>query len=344
MNKKFVQKYMKYQRFILPGVIALGVVLLVFVLSISYYLVFLNLPMNKKGTEITFVVAKGDGVRVIAANLQKDKLISQDFTFLVYLKLSGQASNIQAGDYKLSASMSPLTIADILTKGRVSSKKITIPEGWNIDDIGTYLEKQNVVTKADFANATQKSYSYDFLADKPAGQGLEGYLFPDTYQISATANAETIVKLLLDNFGEKLTPDLRAAISKSGMNIYETVTLSSIVEREVSKPEDRKVVAGIFLNRLNTGMALESCATIQYILKSNEERFTYEQTRVESPYNTYLYPGLPVGPIGNPGIDSIRAVLFPEKTDYLYFFSVSGTTYYSKTLDEHEAKIAKYLD
>jgi len=263
---------------------------------------------------------------------------------MVYLKLSGLSSSIQAGDYKLSGTMTPLTIADILTKGKVASKKITIPEGWTIDDIGNYLQQQGVATKADFNAATEKNYSYGFLADKLAGQGLEGYLFPDTYQISATANAEDIVKIMLDNFDSKLTPSLRAAISGSGRNIYQTVTLASIVEREVSKPEDRKVVAGVFINRLNIDMALESCATVQYILKTDDKRLTYEQTRVDSPYNTYLYKGLPVGPIGNPGIDSIQAVLYPQNTDYLYFFSAAGTTYYSKTLDEHEAKIAKYLN
>lgn len=341
MNKKFVQKYKKY---LLPAVIAAGSLLLASTLVISYYAYFLSTPADKKAAEVTFVVAKGDGVRKVSANLEKNKIISQDFTFMVYLKLSGLSSSIQAGDYKLAGSMTPRTIADILTKGKVTSKKITIPEGWTIDDIGDYLQKQGVTTKADFALATQKTYSYDFLADKPTDQGIEGYLFPDTYQISATATAEDIVKLMLENFGRRLTPDIRAAIGGSGMNIYETLTLASVVEREVSKPEDRKVVAGIFENRLNIGMALESCATIQYILKSNEERFTYEQTRVESPYNTYIHVGLPVGPIGNPGIDSIQAVLYPEHTDYLYFFSSKGTTYYSKTLDEHEEKIAKYLD
>lgn len=341
MNKLFIQKYKKY---LLPVSIVLGVVILIFALLTAYYAYFLNTPVNKKATEVTFVVTKGDGVRKVSANLAHDHIISQDFTFMVYLKLSGLSSSIQAGDYRLAGNMSPRTIADVLTKGKVASKKITIPEGWTIDDIGNYLEKQNIVTEADFVAATEKDYNYDFLADKPAGQGLEGYLFPDTYQVSAKATAEDIVKLMLDTFDEKLTPELRAAIKGSGMNIYETVTLASVVEREVSKPEDRKVVAGIFENRLNTGMALESCATIQYILKSNEERFTYEQTRVESPYNTYIHEGLPVGPIGNPGIDSINAVLYPDKADYFYFFSSKGTTYYSKTLDEHEAKIVRYLD
>jgi UPF0755 protein len=340
LNKEFVQKYKK---FIVPSAITIGVTLLFFALVSGYYLVFLNTPKAKKATEITFVVTKGDGVRKISGDLQKQGIISQDVTFMVYLKLSGLASSIQAGDYRLSGAMTPLTVADILTKGKVASKRITIPEGWTVDQIGTYLEDQGIVTKADFVTATKKNYNYAFLTDKPAGASLEGYLFPDTYQISATANADEIVKIMLENFDRKLTPDLRAAIAGSDRNIFQTVTLASIVEREVSKPEDRKVVAGVFINRLNDDMLLESCATIQYILKSNDKRFSYAQTQVASLYNTYIHKGLPVGPIGDPGIDSIEAVLYPQNTDYYYFFSADGVTYYSKTLTEHEAKVAQYL-
>lgn len=341
LNKKFVQKNKKY---IIPGFIVIGSIALLFALLLGYYLRFIYTPMEKSGTEINFQIVKGEGVREISANLEKQKLISEDITFMAYLRFTGLASNIQAGEYRLSATMSPRTIADILTSGKVASKKITIPEGWTIEDIGDYLEEQKVVSKTEFITATKQDYEYDFLKDKPTGQGLEGYLFPDTYQISATVTAESIVKLMLSNFDQHLTSEIRTAISASGMDIFETVTLASVVEREVAKPEDRKTVAGVFLNRLNLGMALESCATIQYILKSNEVRFSYEQTRVESPYNTYINQGLPVGPIGNPGIDSIRAVLYPNKTGYLYFFSSEGITYYSKTLDEHEENISKYLD
>lgn len=341
MNKNFIQENKKY---LIPMGIIAGALLILLGIITAYFFYFIGTPNSKSATPMVFVVTKGDGVRKVSADLAEKQIISNDFTFMVYLKLSGLSSSIQAGDYSLSGEMNPRTVADILTSGKVTSKKITIPEGWTNDDIGTYLEKEGFVSKASFDAATKKTYDYTFLADKPAGSELEGYLFPDTYQISATADADTIVKTMLDNFDKKLTPSLRASIKGSGMSTFEVVTLASVVEREVFKPEDRKVVAGIFENRLNSGMALESCATIQYVLKSDKPRFSYEETRVVSPYNTYLNPGLPAGPIGNPGIDSIEAVLFPEKSSYIYFFSAKGITYYSKTLDEHEEKISKYLD
>ena len=340
MNKIFIQKHKKL---ILSGLIALGALLVLFTSIAGYYFYYINTPANKKGTEITFVVQKGDGVRKVSMNLEKDKIISQDLTFMIYLKLSGLSGNIQAGDYRLSPAMSPLTVADILTMGKVASKKITIPEGWTVDDIGTYLEKQGVCKKADFLIATKESYNYDFLADKPVGQGLEGYLFPDTYQISATSSPEQVIKLMLDNFGTKLTPELRAAIAGSKMNIHEVITLSSIVEREANKPTDRKVVAGIFESRLDEGMKLQSDVTVAYALSEDKKDLTAADLLLDSPYNTYVTPGLPIGPICNPGLESINAVIYPEITSFRYFIAVKDQMYYAKTIEEHNENIAKYL-
>jgi len=340
LNKIFIQKNRKI---IIICASATAVTLAFIVAIFAYYFYFLNTPMEKTARPVTFVVAKGDGVRKISAKLETERIISTDFTFLVYLKLSGLSSSIQAGDYSLSGSMSPKTIADILTKGKVTSKKIIIPEGWTNDEIGTYLEKQGVVKKADFEAATKKTYDYEFLADKPDSNDLEGYLFPDTYQISATASADDIVKLMLDNFDKKLAPELRATVSKSGMNLHEVLTLASIVESEANKPEDRKVVAGIFEARLREGMKLQSDVTVAYALGEKREELTAADLTLNSPYNTYVIEGLPAGPICNPGLDSIKAVLYPEVTSYRYFIAADGQMYYAKTIDEHNENVAKYL-
>jgi UPF0755 protein len=181
------------------------------------------------------------------------------------------------------------------------------------------------------------------LIGKPGNVDLEGFLYPDTYIFEKNVTADEVVEKMLQNFDKKLTAGIKARAKNSELSLYEVITLASIVEREVAKPEDRKLVGSVFLNRLEIGMALESCATIQYITGENKKQFTYAETRVASPYNTYINRGLPPGPIGNPSIDSILAVIEPQDSNYLYFLSADGTTYFSRTLDEHETKKAKYL-
>ena len=321
-------------------IVAIGLVCL---LGSYLYLNHYMTTKNTTKTEKAFIIKEGDGVRQISKNLQQAGLISTDWPLLIYLKMNGLSGKIIAGEYSITPESTPRKIVEIITGGKVSTDKITIQEGWTNNQIGDYLEKKKIVSKASFLIAAKKNYDYDFLKDKPVNVDLEGFLFPDTYQLPTKVSADQIVEMMLKNFDNKLTPQLKKDAEKTGLNLYQVVTLASIVEREVAKPEDRKLVAGIFLSRLRENMALESCATIQYILGENKEQLTYDETRIPSPYNTYLNPGLPLGPIGNPGIDSIEAVIFPEITEYRYFLSADGVTYFSKTFDEHEAKKVKYL-
>jgi UPF0755 protein len=339
MTRKF--KLKKYQ--IILGSLVLGAVVILASVSL-YFNHYLNTAASKDNKEIEFTIYKGEGVRTIAKNLEENKLIKNDFPLLVYLKLTGHAADLKAGLYKLSTTNTPLEVVDILTKGKVASRKITIPEGWDDEDIAKYLEEQGIVKKDDFIAATKEKYDYDFLAGQPEGSGVEGFLFPDTYQIPYHADSKYIINKMLENFDKRLGSDVRSAISGSKYNIYQTVTLASIVEREVSKPEDRKTVAGIFLARLDEGQALQSDVTLQYIYGKEKKTFTYDETTVESLYNTYKYRGLPYGPICNPGLESINAVLNPSLTDFRYFLAADGKTYYSKTFEEHEANKQRYLD
>lgn len=289
-------------------------------------------------------IEEGQGTQEIAKNLEGAGVIKSDFIFVLYLKYQKMAAGIQAGEYEIPQNLTMIQLAEMITKGKTASTKITIPEGWTIKQIAEYLEKNKVVSKDDFLAEIKKKFDYNFLADKPADANLEGFLYPETYLLSVKPNSEEIVNKMLEEFGKKLTPALRDKIKASNMSTYEVVTLASVVEREVANVDDRKTVAGIFLNRLNAGLPLESCATIQYILGENKKQFTYEETRTPSPYNTYINPGLPKGPIGNPSVESIEAVLFAQKTDYNYFLTGNdGKTYFSVTLDEHNEKKAKYL-
>jgi UPF0755 protein len=319
-------------------------ILLLFGLSVlAVFDYFVHTPKQRTATEQSFTVVNGQGLRAISTNLKNNKIISSDIMFMLYLKVSGLSGTIQSGEYSVNASMTPLTIADILTKGKVTSRAITIPEGWTNSDIGSYLEKQGIVKKSDFIAATKDTYKYDFLADKPADVGLEGFLFPDTYQVSVIATPESIVDMMLSNFDKRVTSDMRAVATKTGLGLYKTITLASIVELESNKPADRKLVAGVFIARLNEGMRLQSDVTVSYALGEKKEELTAADLVNETPYNTYLIDGLPKGPICNPGLDSINAVLYPENTAFRYFIAANDQVYYARTLEEHNSNVAKYL-
>lgn len=334
------QKKKRY--FLIPlTVILLGLtVLLVF---FFYSKQVIRTPNKGTDAKTAFVITNGQGSEEIAANLKKENLIENRFIFILYLNYKGIGDSVQAGEYQIAGNLNMIDVASIITTGKIVSSKITIPEGWTTEQIADYLAKNTIISKEDFLAATRKEYDYEFLAGKKASTDLEGYLYPDTYLLSSKPTADEVVKKMLDNFDKKYTQEIRDKVKGSKMSAYEVITLASIVEREVAKPEDRRMVAGVFLNRLNADMALESCATIQYILKENKKQFTYEETRTPSPYNTYVNKGLPVGPIGNPSMDSILAVLNPEVSNYYYFLSADGTTYFSRTIEEHNAKKDQYL-
>lgn len=329
----------------------IGVGLLALVFCFALILAFwLNRTINAQNstdsTPKTFSVQTGEGGGDIAQRLEDEKLIKSSFAFVFYLNLKRVSDKLQVGDYQIRSNLTIPEVADILTQGKIQTNKITIPEGWDINKIAAYLDGKGIVTKEEFlAQAKVSNYrnKYSFLSDVPDGGNLEGFLYPDTYQLSKKADANEIIVKMLNNFQTKIKP-YDAKIKANKMSLYEIVNLASIVEREVAKADDRKLVASVFLNRLEINMALESCATIQYILKESKKQFTYEETRTPSAYNTYTNRGLPPGPIGNPSIDSIAAVVDPVDSNYLYFLSSKGVTYFSKTLDEHLTKKAKYLD
>ncbi len=345
LNKTFIQKIIEYlalHRLQKYSLIFSTLILLLGLFAWGTFDHFVHTPLSKNALEKNFTVINGEGLRIISTKLRSEKLISSDIMFMFYLKISGLSGTIQAGEYRISPAMAPIQIADILTKGKVTSRTVTIPEGWTVSQIGEYLEKEKVVSGADFVAAASGKYSYDFLEGKPESVSLEGFLFPDTYQVSVTATPESLVKMMLDNFSKRITPDLRAA-SNSGLGLYRTITLASIVEKEANKPADRKLVAGVFLSRLNEGMRLQSDVTVAYALGEDREELTAADLQLDSPYNTYIVDGLPVGPICNPGLESINAVVYPEVTAFRYFIAANDQVYYARNIEEHNANVAKYL-
>lgn len=287
----------------------------------------------KDTTPVTFRVNAGDGVRAIAANLAGDNLIRSSTAFFVLVKLMGIERNLQAGEFRLNRTMDSRSLARELTHG-FEDIWVTTLEGWRNEEIATALAKNLELPESEFLRNARM-----------------GYMFPDTYLIPQDATAGAIISIFTGAFDKKVTADMRADIRSAGMTLESVVILASIVEREGLTDEDRPVIAGILLNRLEIGWPLQADATLQYALGYQAQEKTWwkkaltdDDKKVKSPYNTYTNPGLPPGPISNPGIASIRAVIYPKKTEYMYYLhDPTGSVHYAKTLEEHNANVARYL-
>ena len=303
-------------------------------------------PLNSTSHEtVTYTAKKGIGDAQIASDLQKLGVIRSSSFFRFYVIISLQHSSMQAGKYSFSPRMSIYQIAKKMAAGDVIKNQLVILEGWTIKDIGSYLESKGICSQADFIASANKDYSneFSFLKDKPKDVSLEGYLFPDTYQVADGDTCDDIVLAMLENFDKKLTPSLRSQITKQKKSIFDIVTMASMLEKEVRTLSDKKIVSGILWKRISVGMPLQLDSTVNYVTDRSDPSVTIKATKIDSPYNTYLYKGLPKGPISNPGIDSIIAAMNPTKTDY-WFYLTDGVTIFSKTAEDHAAAKAEYLD
>lgn len=337
---------MKYTKYLIL------IIILALLTGIGYYFNTLN-SSNSKSEEIkTFAIQPKQGSVAISRELKKEGLIKNWAVFELYVWSKGISSLLQPGEYDLPKNLTIKEIARILSRGARSGafKEITLTfiEGWNNKDYAEYLNKQGFSQAEDFFEMVQKKQAwwdeYDFLTSRPLDRDLEGYLFPDTYRVYKNAAIEEIVQKMLDNFGRKLSPELRAEIKKQGKTFHEILTLASIIEKEVSTPADRKLVAGIFYKRLKNNIGLQSDATVNYITKKGAVQPSRDDTRVDNPYNTYKYKGLPPGPICHPGLDAILAAIYPASNPYMYFLTTpEGEVIYSRTYEEHLAAKEKYL-
>jgi UPF0755 protein len=296
-------------------------------------------------------IIKGDNTMSVGDKLEKESLISGRYYFAYYVWKNNLKNKIVTGEYNIDSGLTIPEISKIITHGEIDSNrvKVTFPEGWENKYMEARIKEYGLNTN-EFESLVEdpeyfkEKYGYDFLADIPKSKPLEGYLFPDTYFFLKNATSEDIIKKMLDNFGEKMTANLRAEIKNQNKSVYDVITMASIIEGEVKSEKDRAIVSGIFWKRVNDDRALQSCATLAYILGENKKQYSYEDTRVDSPYNTYLIKGLPPGPINNPGLASIKAAIYPEVTSYNYFLTdpQTGQTIFSKTIDEHNANKVKY--
>lgn len=276
-----------------------------------------------------FSIEPGLSLQELAHKLDEDGVVKTSFWFRTVAIFLGGERLMKAGEYLLEEPEGAFRLAWRIMHGNfgLESHRITIPEGFSVSKIAELFDDKFV------------------LLDREAffNSAREGYLFPDTYFLTASATASSTLELLSSNFERKVEP-LLPAVAISGRTLEEIITMASILEGEAIEEEDRKIVSGILWKRLDIGMALQVDTAFVYLLGKGTKDLTAKDLKTDSPYNTYLYRGLPPTPISNPGIESIKAAIFPKETEYLYFLTADdGTMHYSKTFDEHVEKKRKYI-
>ena len=341
--------------------IVLGVILGIIMALIATYCILLT-PSSKSNKVITFTVKKGDGKEKIVDNLKDAKLIRSKYATIIYLVISGN-KNLQAGSYEFSRDMSTQDIIKSLNSGDVikefkPSVKITLKEGVTLKE---YMKLISDETNIDFDEAIKKVNDKSFLKgliadywfltndilDDDIYYALEGYLFPETYEFYKETTVEQVIRRILNVTNEKLSP-LKEEIKKSKYSVHEIFTIASIAEKEANKYEDRKMVTQVINKRLELNMSLGMDVTSYYgVQKSMKETLTKVDLNDENPYNTRVttFIGLPVGPICNPSIGSIKAALEPADTDYVYFIADvdSGKVYFAKDIDGFNELVRRYI-
>lgn len=293
---------------------------------------FLSSP-KRDASSIQTKIPEGLSVNAIARLLKDQKIIESKFFFKTFVRLADVESSLQAGTFEFKPGMSFRAIVSTLTNAQAQEIQMTIPEGY---------------TKKQIGELTIKLFPHISIDDWNATEIKEGYLFPDTYRFRKDADAKTITEIMTITLKQRLAEsDIivpEHLVMENGMTFHEVLTLASIVEREVRSKEDMAHIAGIFLTRLKIGMALQADSTVNYITGKADSAVSLSDSQIDSPYNTYKILGLPPGPISNPGINAILAVLEPVQSDDLYFLTTQeGQVVYAKTFDEHVKNKYKYL-
>jgi len=289
-------------------------------------------------------IRQGSSTAEIANLLERKGIISNVFFFKVLAKTNQLDQNLKAGSYAFPPRPTIKQVIQQLAEGKSLTVTVTIPEGYTVEQIASLLAEKKLVNKLKFLHLAKKNkFSFSFLAEAQSRkQTVEGYLFPDTYQLEADDSEVEIINIMLKRFKEKMDFLLIKNKEQENFSLHNLVTLASIIEKEAKINRERTLISAVFQNRLDKQMKLQSCATVQYILKKHKTQLSYDDIKIASPYNTYLHEGLPPGPIGNAGLASLQAALHPASVEYLYFVAKGdGSHYFSKNYQEHLAAIAR---
>ncbi len=315
----------------------------------------LTQPAGTDNKEATFTVESGELPADIAVRLEREGYITDSDVFVTLLKCRHASELIQAGDHVLRKNMTMDEVVLSLERGTQRGITITIRPGWRAEQIADYLSTLNLpqFNKDEFLRLVKAgNFDYDFLQDRPkdASSSVEGFLYPETYNVLQSITPEQLINRFLTEFGKRITPDMRQKAADEHLTLYEVITLASIVEREDVVQEEAPTIASVYMNRINKKMALNADPTVQYALGYDKKTGKWWPTipleqygKVNSPYNTYIYAGLPPGPICEPSLNSIQAALEPATTDYFYFLAKGdGGHAFARTLQEQNANLSKY--
>lgn len=325
------------------GRLTLSVVLLLATAAVAATVFISLLPLDPAGEPRLVFIPPGSSSADIGRRLEHAGVIRRERDFVIAVRARGLTRSLQEGEYRLSPAMGLLEIMDRIARGAVVLYPVTIPEGFTARQIVEELVKTRLGDRDEFLRLVRtgaKVFDHEFL-DAVPGSSLEGYLFPDTYQIPRHLNERAALRLFLDRFGEIVIQRWRE--SGTERSLHEIVTIASMVEREARVSSERAMIAGVIYNRLAREWKLEVDATVLYALGRHKAIVTFADLKVDSPYNTYLHPGLPPGPIANPGMAALAAALHPVKTEFLYYVArADGSHVFSRTLREHEAAVRRY--
>jgi UPF0755 protein len=319
-------------------------------------------PVEASDEEMRFVVPNGISSARIASILENEGLIKSGTVFSYYLKYKKEGAGFKAGEYAMNPGITIDRIIEMLNNGEIlvpETFTVTIPEGFTVTEIADVLSRSGHVDRAKFLELVNNPSLIKpsegmvippFVAQIPENEGmkfrLEGYLFPETYEMRTDISTDDAVVKLLQQLTKKLSTlpeDWTEQLENNKISFHELMTIASLVEREVILDEERAVVAGIIYNRMNKKMPLQIDATVQYALDEHKERLLIEDTKIESPYNTYVNAGIPPGPIASPSIDAIKAVLYPEETKFFYYVTKKDGTnghLFAETFKKHQNNIA----
>jgi UPF0755 protein len=303
-------------------------------------------PVSSSGKVIDFKIALGETAASVSEKLNQAGLIKNAEAFRVYLVYAGLDTHLQAGDYQLDSGTSPLELAQKLQDATPEKVKFVILPGWRAEEIAASLPTSGLSISPEEFTTAARSIPFGIPLAQPSAdiKSMEGFFFPDTYLVSRNSTLDQMLQIILENFDLHVTDEIKQGFTRQGLTLLQGVTLASIVQKEAVVEDEQPIIASVFLNRLNNNMKLDSDPTVQYALGYNAIQKTWwtnplssADLQTDSPYNTYVYPGLPPGPISNPGLSALQAVAFPAETPYFYFRAKcdgSGKHNFAATLEE----------